>query len=194
MNILSNVGSIFTGAYLHYKNVPKETMFARSIAERTKLRRGRPDEIERKEQNIKYELFNCYFTDYQNTSSTYKKLSKTKVAVNEVRVDFIKKILSKLQRIIDYAPKDDLFKIEENEEIIDIVERILYFNQLNQSGQGLKIPTPNQMLSRLPISLAQLKAGNNSEKLKSEVRQLLYSLYRLKKFTKQPYKSLVDII
>ena len=114
--------------------------------------------------------------------------------MNEVRVDFIKKILSKLQRIIDYAPKDDLFKIEENEEIIDIVERILYFNQLNQSGQGLKIPTPNQMLSRLPISLAQLKAGNNSEKLKSEVRQLLYSLYRLKKFTKQPYKSLVDII
>ena len=45
-----------------------------------------------------------------------------------------------------------------------------------QQGQGLK--TPNQMLSRLPISLAQLKAGNNSEKLKNEIRQLLYSLYR----------------
>ena len=56
-------------------------------------------------------------------------------------------------------------KIEENEKIIDFVERILYFNQLNQSGRGLKILTPNQMLSRLPISLAQLKAGNNSEKL-----------------------------
>ena len=46
-------------------------------------------------------------------------------------------------------------------------------------GEGLKILTPNQMLSRLPISLAQLKAGNNSEKLKNEIRQLsLYSLYR----------------
>ena len=48
----------------------------------------------------------------------------------------------------------------------------------NQQGQGLKILTPNQMLSRLPISLAQLNAGNNSEKLKNEMRQLLYSLYR----------------
>ena len=50
------------------------------------------------------------------------------------------------------------------------------------------------MLSRLPITLAQLKAGNNSEKLKSEIRQLLYSLYKTKKLTKQHYKSLVDII
>ena len=45
-----------------------------------------------------------------------------------------------------------------------------------QKGIGLKILTPNQMLSRLPISLAKLKAGNNSEKLKDEIRQLLYSL------------------
>ena len=49
-----------------------------------------------------------------------------------------------------------------------------------QQGQGLKILTPNQMLSRLPISLAQLKAGNDSGKLKNELRQLLYSLYRSK--------------
>ena len=75
-----------------------------------------------------------------------------------------------------------------------IVERILEFNQLNQSGQGLKIVTPNQMLSRLPIFLAQLKAGNNSEKLKNKIRQLLYSLYRSRKLTKQIHKSLIDII
>ena len=61
-------------------------------------------------------------------------------------------------------------------------------------GKGLKILTPNQMLSRLPISLAQIKAGNNSEKLKNEIRQLFYSLYRSKKLTKQLYKSLIDII
>ena len=67
-------------------------MFARSIAERTKLRRRRPDEIERKEQNLKTKLFNFDFTDYQNPSSTYKKLSETKVAVNKVRVGFIKKV------------------------------------------------------------------------------------------------------
>ena len=63
-----------------------------------------------------------------------------------------------------------------------------------QREVGLKILTPDQMLSRLPITLAQLKAGNNSEKLKNEIRQLLYSLYRSKKLTKQLYKSLVDII
>ena len=49
LNILKNVGSIFSVAYLQYKNVPKETMFERSIAERTKLR-TRSNEIERKEQ------------------------------------------------------------------------------------------------------------------------------------------------
>ena len=64
----------------------------------------------------------------------------------------------------------------------------------NQPGKGLKILTTGQMLSRLPISLAQLKAGNNSQKLKTEIRELLYSLYRSKKLTKQLYKSLVNII
>ena len=64
----------------------------------------------------------------------------------------------------------------------------------NQQGKGLKLLTPDQMFSRSPITLAQLKAGNNSEKLKNEIRQLLYSLYRSKKLTKQLYKSLVDII
>ena len=51
----------------------------------------------------------------------------------------------------------------------------------NQEGQGLKILTPNQMLRRLPISLAQLEAGNNSEKHKNKIRQLLYSQYRSRK-------------
>ena len=50
------------------------------------------------------------------------------------------------------------------------------------------------MLNSLSISLDQLKAGNNSEKLKNEIRQILYSLYRSKKLTKQIYKSLIDII
>ena len=84
--------------------------------------------------------------------------------------------------------------IEGNEKIINIVEHILYFNQLEQQSSGLKILTPNQMLSRLPITLAQLKTGNNSEKLKNEIRQILYSLYRSKKLTKKPFKSLIDII
>ena len=85
-------------------------------------------------------------------------------------------------------------EIEDPESIVKIVEEILKFNEQSQQGQGLKILTPNQILSRLPITLAQLKAGNNSEKLKNEIRQLLYSLYRSKNMTKQVYNSLMNYI
>ena len=53
--------------------------------------------------------------------------------------------------------------------IVDIVGNILEFNR-QQQGQSLKILAPNQVLTRLPISLAELKAGNNSEKLKNEIK------------------------
>ena len=85
-------------------------------------------------------------------------------------------------------------KIEKSDEIVRVVEMILKFNKQNQQGKGIKILTPNQMLSRLPITLAQLKAGNNSEKLKNEIRQLLYSLYRSKNMTKQVYNNLIKHI
>ena len=93
-------------------------------------------------------------------------------------------MLNKKKEAIKNVSKNR-FKIEENEKIKIIVECILDFNQLDQSGQVLKILSLKQMLSRLPISLVQLKAGNNSEKLKNEIKQLFYSLYRSKKFTKQ---------
>ena len=64
----------------------------------------------------------------------------------------------------------------------------------SQLGQGLKILTPDQMLSRLPITLAQLKAGINSQKLTNKIRQLLYSLYRSKKLTKTIYNHLISLI
>ena len=85
-------------------------------------------------------------------------------------------------------------EIEKPDKIVEIVEEILKFNKENQGGKGIKILTPNQLLSRLPISLAQLKAGNNSEKLKNEIRQLLYSLYRSKNITKQVYNNLIKPI
>ena len=67
-------------------------------------------------------------------------------------------------------------------------------DEKRQKGQGLKILTPQQMITRLPILLAQLKAGNNSEKLKNEIRQLLYSLYRSKHLSKTIYNSLMNTI
>ena len=74
-----------------------------------------------------------------------------------------------MKKVIKNVPENIKIMIEENEKIIDIIERILYFNRLDQSGQCLIILTPNQMLSRLPISLAQLNAGNNSENLKMKL-------------------------
>ena len=124
-------------------------------------------------------------------------LSRLRDASNNRNKDLAKSInkqLTKIKYTVKNVPKNDKLKIKENEKIIDIVERTLELNSENQLGKGLKIPTPNQMLSRLPIFLAQLKARYNSEKLKNEIRQLLYSLYRSKKLTKQLYKSLIDII
>ena len=124
----------------------------------------------------------------------YKKLRETEGERNENQVHLIKEVINKMKKTIQNLSENKRVKIEKNERIKNIVEDILYFNQLDQSGEGLKILTPNQMLSRLPISLAQLKAGNNFDKLKNEIRQLLYSLYRSKQLTNQLYKSLVDTI
>ena len=63
-----------------------------------------------------------------------------------------------------------------------------------QEGTGLKILAPNQMLKRLPITLAQIKAGNNSESLLNEIRQIVYSLYRSKEITQKVYNNLINSI
>ena len=63
-----------------------------------------------------------------------------------------------------------------------------------QEGTGLKILTPNQMLKKLPIALAQIKAGNNSESLINEIKQIVYSLYRSKEITKKVYNNIIKLI
>ena len=114
---------------------------------------------------------------------------------NSSLVNLIKSGLSDLKNEIEEMSKKEK-KIEQPDRILEIIKKIIDFNIeiQKQQGRGLKILTPDQMLCRLPISLAQLKAGNNSEKLKNEIRQLLYTLYISEKLTKQLYKSLVDII
>ena len=63
-----------------------------------------------------------------------------------------------------------------------------------QKGKGLKILTPNQMLKKLPIALAQVKAGNNSDSLLHEIRQIVYSLYRSKEITEKVYNNIINSI
>ena len=61
-------------------------------------------------------------------------------------------------------------------------------------GKGLKILTPKHMLQRLPITLAQVKASNNSESLLNEIRQILCSLYQSKQITKKVYNNIIKSI
>ena len=63
-----------------------------------------------------------------------------------------------------------------------------------QSETGLKILTPKEILQRLPIPLAQIKAGNNSEILLNEIRQIVYSLYQSKQITKKLYNHIIEPI
>ena len=138
-------------------------------------------------------MFKNYF-DFLVPSASAKKLCETKNKnKNNELVELIKSRWSDLKDKTKEMPEDEK-EMEKTDKILKIAEEILEFNKQNQSGKGLKILTPNQRLSRLPISLAQSKVGNNSEKLKNEIRQILYSLYRSKKLTKQLYKSLTDII
>ena len=148
--------------------------------------------IENQSKGIGYDLFKNYF-NFVVPSALAKKLYETKNKnKNNELVEEIKNRWSNLKDEIKKMSEDEK-ETEKPDKILEIVEEILKFNEQKQQGLGLKILTPNQMLSRLPITLAQLKAGNNSEKLKNEIRQLLYSLYRSKKLTKQLYKSLIDI-
>ena len=119
-----------------------------------------------KERDINSELVKKHFFTYDlgNVLKTFKK-SKNNSERNKIQVSMIKNRLRDLkEKITDMSEEEK--KIEKPNEIVDIVENILEFNR-QQQGQDLKILTPNQMLSRLPVTLAQLKAENNSEKLKN---------------------------
>ena len=118
------------------------------------------------------------YIKFESPTDLTKQLFETKNEnKNNDLVNVIKSGLIDLKKEIEKASEEEI-KIKKPNEIVQIVEEILAFNRKKHSGGGVKILTPNQMLSRLPITLAQLKAGNNSEKLKNEIRQSLYSLYR----------------
>ena len=96
----------------------------------------------------------------------YKTHDKEK---NKLLVSVINSGLKDLKEEINKMSKEERIN-KKSGKIVNIVKKILKFNKQNQEGQGLKILTPSQMFSRLPITFAQLKAGNNSEKLKNEIR------------------------
>ena len=111
----------------------------------------------------------------------------------------IENIINKLGIAIDkFNPKDPKLNpkyIKRTNKLymglLKIVNLFKNMKKKEKQGQGLKIIAPKQMLSYLPVLLAQIHAGNNSAKLKNEIRQLLYSLYRSKKISKTVYNNLI---
>ena len=104
-------------------------------------------------------------------------------------IDFINKAKYVVFGVTLLYKDEPLETTDEPPVILDMPEL-----ETEQQGQGLKILTPQHMLSRLPISSGQLKAGNNFEKLRNEIRQLVYSLYRSKILSKTVYNGLVNAI
>ena len=95
----------------------------------------------------------------------------------------------------------NLYKFfEGREKILDAFESKIFLTKskgagiLNPDHSKLKILTHKQMLQRLPIALAQVKAGNNSESLLNEIKQIVYSLYQSKQMTKKVYNNIIKSI
>ena len=114
--------------------------------------------VNKKETNINSGIFQK-FLKFQRPSDMFKLLYKTNnKEENKTVVDIIESGLGDLKNEIQNMGKEEK-EIEKPSEIKDIVEEILKFNKQNQEGKGLKIPTADQMLNRLSLFLAQLKAG-----------------------------------
>ena len=149
--------------------------------------------INREKLPINNELFKKHF-NLETPIFMYKVLNETKDKEKKIKlVNIFNSVLKALEKEIKEMFKEEI-ETKKPYNIVKVVKKILEFNKDSQKGEGIKILTPNQMLSRLSIALVQLQAGNNSNKLKNEIRQLLYSLYCSKDMTEQIYKSLIGTI
>ena len=122
-------------------------------------------DITEEEKNINNELFRKYFT-FTKPRLMLRILKNQNN--KEKNNDFVYVIKSGLPNLKNDIKKmsDDERKIKQPDRVVDIVEEILEFNEQNPEGQRLKILTLDEMVSRLSISLAQLKVRNSSERIK----------------------------
>ena len=90
-----------------------------------------------------------------------------------------------------YKTRNEAIKFYDGYSLMKSEEKTKSKQSNTTKGTGLKIFTPKQMLQRLPIALAQVKAGNNSENLLNEISQIIYSLYQSKEITKKVYYDLL---
>ena len=138
------------------------------------------------------ELFNAIrdnkigFTEAKNKQNDFlNKLTNIKIGRKTLEQE---KIINNLERF--YVSRQEVINFFRD--YTEMFSDANYRAKQNETkGTGLKILTPKQMLQRLPIALAQVKAGNNSENLLNEIRKIVYSLYQSKEITKKVYNNLI---
>ena len=136
------------------------------------------------------ELFNAIknnqikFSEVKNKQNEFlNKLNEVKIGKKEVINNF-NKFYNSREEVINFF-----------RDYIEMLSDANYDAKQNETeGKGLKILTPKQMLQRLAIALAQVKAGNNSESLLNEIKQIVYSLYQPKQITKEVYNNIIKSI
>ena len=161
--------------------------------------------------NLKYVVeksgLECNFNKMKDPMTLLKNIGDGKISVEEAKekqkdyysyLNTIRRGNKNSSQKRTLANINILFNARDNviKYVEDYSSMILEAKKLarEQEDKGLKILTPNQMLKRLPIALAQIKAGNNSESLLNEIRQIVYYLYRSKKITKMLYNNIINSI
>ena len=146
------------------------------------------------------------FDEYRDSKELFNAIKDGKIGFSEVKNKdnyFLSKITNikigrttlEQEKIINNIERFYISRQEIINFFRDYTEKLSNANyrakQNKTKGTGLKILTPKQMLQRLPIALAQVKTGNNSQNLLNETRQIIYSLYQSKEITKKVYNNLM---
>ena len=148
------------------------------------------------------------FDEFENVFDIIDKIRDGKINLSDVKINqekfksYLGNIKKGNKKHRSKAQKNTLYNIEmlykaRNEAIKFYDDYSLMMSEAKTKatkGTGLKILTPKQMLQRLPIALAQVKAGNNSESLLNEIRQIVYSLYQSKQINKKIYNNIIQSI
>ena len=129
------------------------------------------------------------FSEVKNKQNNFlKKLNEVKMGNKTIEQ---RETISNLEKF--YKSREEVINFFRD--YIEMLSDANYNARKNETeGKGLKILTPKQMLQRLPIALAQVKAGNNSEILLNEIRQIVYSLYQSKQTTKKGYNNIIKSV
>ena len=154
-----------------------------------------------KKNNLKnFQTIRTFGEDIYGGEVTLEEADKDQSDLVEKINDFIKKTKPKSDK--KRQEKEDVEKnlynfYEGREMVLNVFKSKIFFTKskgsgvLNTNHSKLKILTPKQILKRLPVALAQVKAGNNSENVLNEIRQIVYSLYQSKEITKKVYNNLI---